>query len=158
MPRYEESVNLKNLAQDLIQKHHDPLKILKIAYEFRDEAAVSNGKVIAGKCIRVDDRNYTLHGYDIIIEIARDVWDEATSQFQIAVLDHELTHVGIRFEETGEEQRDAKTDRIKTFIRMHDIEEFASVLERYGEYHASLRAFLEAFARRKSKEEEDGLS
>jgi len=158
MPRYEESGNLKTLANVLVGKHHPALKSLKIAYEFREEAAVSNGKVIAGKCIRVDDRNWILHGYDIIIEIARDVWDEATSQFQIAVLDHELTHIGVRIEETGEEQRDPKTDRIKTFIRLHDIEEFSSVLERYGEYHADLRAFLEAFARRKSKEEDDGLS
>ena len=155
MPKYEESINLRNLAENLIKEHHENLKVLKIAYEFRDEAAISNGKVVAGKCIRVDDRNLTLHGYDVIIELAKDVWSEATNKYQTAIMDHELSHIGIRFEEDGEPSRDPSSNRIKVFLRHHDIEEFAAVLERYGDYHADLREFLKAFERSKNKEEED---
>ena len=155
MPKYEESTNLKNLAESLIGDHHENLKVLSIAYEFRDEASISNGKVIAGKCIRVDDRNLTLHGYDVIIELAKDVWDQATDKYKTAIMDHELSHIGIRFEEDGEPSRDPSSNRIKVFLKHHDIEEFASVLERYGDYHADLREFLKAFERSKNKEEGD---
>lgn len=148
MPKYEESTNLKNLGNDLIRKHHQDLNILKIAYEFRDEAAVSNGKIIAGRCVRVDDRNYIIHGCDVIIEIAKDVWDEATDKYRTAIMDHELSHVGLRFED-GDVVRDVKSDRIKVFLKHHDIEEFADVLERYGSYHSALREFLKAFERSK---------
>ena len=157
MPKYEKSTDLKNLAETLIEKHHPNLKEVKIAYEFRDEASVSNGKVVAGRTVRVDDRNYALHGHDVIIEIAKDVWDEATDKFRIAIMDHELSHVGVRLEEYGEPQRDLKTDRVKVYLKHHDIEEFADVLERYGAYHADLRAFLAAFERNKKAEDPEGI-
>lgn len=155
MPRYEESVNLKNLGEALIEKHHPGLAHIKIAYEFRDEATISNGKVIAGRCIRVDDRNLILHDNDVIIEIAKDVWSEATDNFQTAIMDHELSHIGIRFEEDGEPARDPKSNRIKIYLEHHDIEEFADVLERYGDYHVALRDFLKAFERNKKNQAED---
>ena len=155
MPKYSESTDLKNLADTLLDKHHSALKVLKICYEYRDEASVSNGKVIAGRCCRVDDRIYVIHGYDVIIEIAKDVWDEATDNFRVAILDHELSHIGIRFEEDGNPSRDPSSDRIKVYLKHHDIEEFADVLERYGAYHAALRSFIDAFARNKKKADDD---
>jgi len=153
MPKYEESTNLKNLGESLIAKHHKNFGKIKICYEFRDEASISNGRVIAGRCIRVDDRNYTIHGYDIIIEIAKDVWTEATDNYRTAIMDHELSHIAIRFEDDGEPARDASSNRIKTYLKHHDIEEFADVLERYGSYHAGLREFLKAFERNKKRQE-----
>jgi len=155
MPKYEESTTLKNLGESLIEKHHPNHKHVKICYEFRDEASISNGKVIAGRCVRVDDRNFIIHGYDVIIEIAKDVWTEATDNFKTAIMDHELSHIGIRFEDDGEPERDSKNDRVKVYLRHHDIEEFADVLERYGDYHVALREFLKAFERNKKRQEQE---
>jgi len=149
MPVYKQDKELAEIAALVIKEHRPGLEIAKICYMFREEAAISDDKVIAGMCVRVDDRNYTIHSFDMVIEIARDVWEEATGQFRVALMDHELGHVGIRYDEEGEPIRDAVTDRLKTYSKRHDIEEFEDVLERHGAYHKALRDFLEAFARNK---------
>jgi len=133
----------------MVEKYHERLKVLKIDYEFRDEAQVSNGKVTAGRVCRVDDRNRILHDYDCIVEIGKDVWDTASEEFRIAIVDHELSHIQIFMDDDGKVKRDDKTDRIKIYMRHHDIEEFSEILERYGAYHADLRGFLAAFDRNK---------
>lgn len=152
MPRYIENQELRDLATGLIASHHPHLKILNIAYVFREEASVSNGKVIAGQCTKVDPRNWTLHKRDIIIEIAKDVWAEALPTFQAALMDHELSHVGIDMNEDGTPKMDDLTGRVMVRVKPHDIEEFDGVLERHGAYHKDLRRFLDAFV--KSKEEQ----
>ena len=145
MARYRSDEGLSELAKGLIEAHHPQLAILKIGYIFRDEAATSAGKIIAGKCIKVDDRNRTFHGLDILIEIGKDVWDEATPQFRNALMDHELSHIVVRLGEEGDPEMDEKTLRVKTYLRHHDSEEFAPVLERHGAYHEDLRDFLLRF-------------
>jgi hypothetical protein len=101
--------------------------------------------------IRVDDRNRTVHGHDFIIEIGKDVWDEATAEFQRALMDHELGHCGVRTDDAGQPLIDEQTGRLKTFIKPHDIEEFEDVLEEHGPYHAALRQFLNAFAKNNAR-------
>ena len=149
MPSYTTDPELDQLAQRIIQTDRKGLKVLRIAYMFRPEAPCSDGKVTAGMCVRLDDRNYTLHQYDFVIEIANDIWIEATTQFKHALMDHELGHIGVRMDEDGQPAMDEKSGRIKTFSRKHDVEEFEDVLTRHGDYHSGLRSFLKAFADRK---------
>lgn len=158
MPVYKRDKELKNLGDKIIEDCRPNLKMLEIAYLFRAEAPISDNKVTAGMCVRVDDRNRTIHGVDFVIEISQDVWLEANDQFKLALMDHELGHVGIRMDADGQPEMDEKTMRIKTYIKKHDIEEFEDVLERHGDYHKELRSFLEAFARhkKKKKDEEEG--
>lgn len=152
MPNYTLDKGLEELGKAIIYKTRPILGHVKIAYMFRPEAAISDDKVIAGMCIRVDDRNRTVHDQDFIIEIAKDVWDEAPSdEFRNALMDHELGHAGVRCDENGDVIYDEKTNRPKTYIKKHDIEEFEDVLERHGAYHKNLRSFLDAFARHKKK-------
>lgn len=149
MPAYTADKGLETLGNKIIKADRETLSILKICYMFRAEAAVTDDKVIAGRCVRVDDRNWTVHKYDFLIEIARDVWDDASEEFQLALMDHELGHCGIRMDEDGQPGIDDKTNRIRSYCKMHDIEEFEDVLERHGGYHKSLRKFLAAFVEHK---------
>lgn len=152
MPAYASDPSLEPIGQKIIDEYRPDLKILKIKYLFRDKAPVSENHVTAGMCYRVDDRNRTLHGYDIIIELARDVWDEANDDFRRALVDHELGHIGIRIDDdSGSPAIDDATGRVKVYLRKHDIEEFEDVLERHGAYHKGLRSFLEAFAKGRDK-------
>lgn len=151
MPAYTKAPEVESIAQSIIKNDRPNLVMLKISYLFRPEAPVSDGHVTAGMCRRVDDVNRTLHDQDVIIEIAKDIWDEATAEFKRALVDHELGHVGIRMDEDGQPMIDEKTERVKVFIRKHDIEEFEEVLERHGAYHKSLREFLAAFDKSKKK-------
>lgn len=147
MPAYTMDKGLESLANTIIDQHRPMLKMLKIGYMFRDQAPISDDKVVAGMCYRVDDRNRTVHGHDFLIEISKDVWDQASDEFKIALMDHELGHVGIRMDEDGQPAMDEKTLRLKTYVHRHDIEEFEVILERYGAYHKALRSFLDAFAK-----------
>lgn len=157
MPSYKTDKDLESLATILIKKHRPKLVNVAICYMFRDEAALDrqSEKVIAGQCTRTDDRNYTIHEFDFVIEVARDIWEDATDQFRTALMDHELGHVGIRFDENDEVMRDPRTDRVRTFIRKHSVEEFEEILERYGDWHKELRDFLAAWARRRMKRDEE---
>lgn len=158
MPRYKEEQALVDVATGLMDKFHPHLKILRIGFLFREEASISDGKVIVGMAMRNDDRNWTLskkgsskgQGIDAIIEVAKDVWEDAEPRFREALIDHELSHIGlIEDKETGTLVMDEITGRIKIKVRPHDIEEFEGVLTRHGAYHEALRTFLRAFAQHK---------
>jgi len=151
MPTYSPAPEVEAIAKDIIDKIRPYLGHVKITYLWRPEAAISDDKVVAGMCIRVDDRNRVIHDQDFIIEIAKDVWDESpTDEFKRALVDHELGHAGLRMEENGDVIYDEKTTRPKTYIKKHDIEEFEDVLERHGPYHKNLRSFLDAFGKHKA--------
>lgn len=151
--RYALNANLERLGNTLIgsTKSLENLKMVKIGYMFREEAPISEGKVTVGMAIRVDDRNWAIHKTDALIEIARDVWEEASEQFRQALMDHELSHISVVMDEAATPVMDESTGRIRIRIKKHDIEEFADVLERHGAYHESLRVFLDAFAKNKEQ-------
>lgn len=154
MVAYKQDPGLESLGRELIEKHHPNLKILKICYLFRPEAAMSGDHLIAGMAVRLDDRNWSVHHFDFAIEIAKDVWDDATTEFRTALLDHELCHVAIRFDEEDTPMSDEKTGRWKTYLRKHDVEEFDAILDRYGGYHAELRDFLKRQTEKRLTKEE----
>lgn len=162
MPAYIPNASeVKKIADEVIEKHLPHLKLLSIEYIFRPEASVSEDRVTCGMCCRVDDRNWTIHRNDFIIEIAKDVWDEATDEFKVALVHHELSHCGIRLEEDGIAPRmDEKSGRIRTYCKPHEIEEFEQVLEVHGAYHKKLRDFIDAFGRNKrdKKKKDDTIT
>lgn len=151
--KIEESPDVKKLAQEIISEWHKPLADLKIAYFFRAKAGKSGDKVVAGKCIRVDDRNWLLHGYDILIEIAKDVWSKAKPDFRRAIVDHELTHIYAELDAAGKIVRDAD-GRAQVALRERDVQEFAGILRRHGAYTDDLIRFLDAFQRRCEEQQE----
>lgn len=146
---YSRDSGLEGVAKPIIEAHHPTLKQLKIEYLFRPEAAITDGKVIAGRAIRVDDRNWAIHKTDAIIEIAQDVWEGSSKDFRNALMDHELSHLKVEMEDADKPEREKGTNRVKFRLKHHDIEEFSGVLKRYGDYHEALRTFLEAFAESK---------
>jgi hypothetical protein len=141
VPEYQLDDGLKFTAKGIIEAHRPELMGVKIAYVFRDEASVSHGKVIVGKCYKVGPRDIVLHGFDFVVEIAQDVWAEATADFQQALMDHELGHIGLDgLDDDG---------MPKYYLRRHDIEEFSEILSRHGAYHGALMTFLNTwYARR----------
>lgn len=143
MPLYSKNDDLTQLGERVRMKFHEKrLKGLSIAYLFRDKAAVSRGKVIAGMAMRVDDRNRALHGHDAMVEIAKDFYDSVTPAHREALMDHELAHIEIELDAEHEPKIDADTGRLKVRMRTHDLEEFNEVVERHGAYRERIAAFL----------------
>lgn len=133
------SDELKEAGALVIEECHQPLAGLKIAWFFKDKATKKPGsKFVLGKAIAVSDRDWLLHKYDVIIEIAHDMWKISSDEARKALLDHKLSHV------IWEGDLDEESERPLVWLLGHDIEEFEKVLARRGCWHPGLRGFLNA--------------
>ena len=115
-----------NIAADLIET--EPLlqdikdSEVTIVYLSSDKEKTRNGRMIHAECEKIPDKykwavpcDFTITVYEPNVE--------RLSEYQIGILIfHELLHVGI--EKDGNEE--------SYFVRPHDIEDFRTILERYG--------------------------
>ena len=159
MAAFTESQELQDLGKHLIEQNFPTLGILKIGFLFRDKSRKIQGRLVPGDARKSSDRDWSLHSKDFVIEVAEDVWQEATNEFRLAIMDHLLARVGIDFNEDGTVRMDETTGRIKTYNRKPDITEFTEVIQRHGAYYPELREFLDTFlARQESKDKEPFLT
>lgn len=135
------------IADQLIGDHHPHLKDVHVVYLWRPKASTSKGAVVLGKARKISGLNAQLvalarpEGSDedaevdfFAVEIAEDTWETLTEAQRVALVDHELCHLGVEIAE------DADKDR-KLVIRGHDLEEFAAVVERHGLWRPDVEAF-----------------
>lgn len=115
---------------------HAHLSEADIACVFRSEPAKSGGKENAATIRKAGDRDRLLHGKDLVLEVAKPIWDGMTEAQREALVDHELCHV-------AEAGADEDTGRMKWAIVAHDVEEFAAVIERRGLWAPHVRRFGE---------------
>lgn len=95
---------------------------VRIAYLSSQEEKRKNGREILGECVLVKDQYRWCVPYDFMIFIYEPncLWlDE--KQKRILIM-HELMHVGI----------DQDSDEIRFRIVPHDVEEFWTIINRYG--------------------------
>jgi len=125
------------MAARLISDHHQHLAEAKICYLVRTGEWKKKGKDVFGKAERVSQKNKYLTGYDFIITISNRAWTMAPDErFKEALLDHELTHCC---------KDEDKEGNPKWYIQDHSVEDFNSVIRRYGLWDASLRIFIDAY-------------
>ncbi|MCL6557401.1 MAG: hypothetical protein K6U74_01120 [Firmicutes bacterium] len=132
-PQVEES------AKDLIGHYHQHLASARIKYLFR-EGAWSK----AGAATRVNARDKKLHGYDFLIVINKEFYEQMAPDARRALIDHELSHCGIS--ESGDWK-----------IWKHDVEDFAAVIARHGVWNEGSQKYLSAGMKRIQKENEPNL-
>lgn len=135
---YVDSPEMQEVGEKLIGDHYPLLKDVSIGYLFRSDVMLSQGKMILGRAVRVDDKNFVYGGRDVLIEVSDPTWSELDAGMREVLIDHQLAHIGVKlekgvplYEESG---------RLKVFIRSHDVEEFQSILDRYPDIHKKLRA------------------
>jgi hypothetical protein len=130
---------VKAIAESLIEEFHEHIADLTVLYVFRSEHAEEAGKVVLGKAKKVTGLNAYLAWRHLaeeesgsavasfyVVEIAHDTWCALTGPQRIALVDHELSHIG------------------PDGIVSHDIEEFRGVIERHGLWRPALEEFIEA--------------
>jgi hypothetical protein len=117
---YEAPQAIIDLAKDVIEKHHPDLKEARIGFIMRSDAPVANGGVTYGQARVVSARDQVHMPFDFIIWLAADTWADLTAAQQRALVDHELMHC--KWDPAHE----------KATIRLHDIEEFAAIIQRHG--------------------------
>ena len=74
-------------------------------------------------------RNVFLTGYDFVLEIALEVWNEFSINQRRAIIDHLLSRC------IGEEQEDGS---MKWKIRPPQVQEFPEVVARHGQWNDDL--------------------
>lgn len=109
-----------------------------------------DGRLRLGQARKASDLEKELQGltaYDFVVVLNHEVWPELDGTQRRHLLDHELTHCEFA-KKDGLVQKDER-DRPVCRIRGHDVEEFASCVDRWG-YHvmASLEAFAAVILRR----------
>jgi len=94
-----------------------------IIYLSSDKEKKSKGRTIFGECEKIPDKYKWSIPADFTITIYEPNIINFTDEQIKILLFHELLHVGIDWDKNGEE---------KYTVRPHDIEEFRTIIDRYG--------------------------
>lgn len=136
-PWAEAPNSIIDLAQEIIYDYHRGLLEARIGFLIRTEPSKSKGKRVYAKAEKVSSKHQLLLDLDFLIWIDEEIWSELGDEQRKALIDHELCHCRYNLvEQKGE-------------IVGHDVEEFNSIIERYGAWNAD----LVEFSRRKDKGE-----
>ena len=142
MTVYRQAHEVEKIANDLIKKvpEHKALADVRIYYVFKPEATKSHGKLVLGKARMIGGLNaYLIEDEDpdggnvYVVEIAENTWRRMTAAQQKALVDHELCHFVV---EPGDDDNPTVMK-----IRGHDLEEFASIVERHGFWRSDIATF-----------------
>lgn len=119
------SEKYERIANKLIFENEELnfLASVKILYVSSDKERKSNGKVVFGSCEKVPNKYRFLIPYDFIIRVyAPNISYFDDKQIEI-LLHHELLHIHIEEGKDGE---------MKCSCNPHDIEDFKSIIGKYG--------------------------
>ena len=116
------------MVMELINKHHQRLAGCLISVMFRDTNTwKSQGRDVWGKSYKVAGWQHAVLGWDFLIMLHRETWENLTIGQRYALLDHELLHL----------EWDTETE--KGSLAAHDFEGFVAELDRHGTWQADLR-------------------
>ena|ERR1700677_4282522 len=141
------------LLKEIREMHHGDTREARVALAWRlREKPDKDGHLVLGRCIKVSDLNKEFANWDFIITLNKEAWEdiEFDKKKKMALLDHEMMHAAVCFdEETGERKRDER-ERLIWRIRDHDLQEFNDIVERHGIWKRDIEKFAEVLLRKRS--------
>jgi hypothetical protein len=134
---FVEAPEAEEIGNELIRRYHQDISKAKIFYYFKKKASKKKGKLELATITLTSPKIKFISEkqYDFYIEIGWTEWSELTLQQKIALIDHELCHAAFSL------------DKGKFIIVGHTVEEFREIIERYGFWTESVKAFGEACKR-----------
>jgi hypothetical protein len=145
-----EHPEMYELLRDLIAGAHDHLigANIGLAWALSWKPNV-DGQLVLGKCKKASDLDRLLHGLDFVIILNRAAWNvKGFAEHQEALLFHELCHAEVAIDpDSGDPVYDTAGHQVFR-TRKHDIEEFQSVVARYGCWKKELEEFARAALKR----------
>lgn len=135
MPKtFSQAETVERIANGLIPNYHPELAGARVLYVFVDKAGMKNGRELWGKAQKVGGLWEWAVEKDFVVQVAQDKWNELDENQRTALVDHLLECC------TGEENEDDGSMKWK--IREPEVQEFASILKRYGVWHTGLTSFV----------------
>jgi hypothetical protein len=123
------------IAAGLIPNHHPELASARMWYVFVSEAANKGGQELLGKVKKVSGFLQWITEKDFLIEIALPKWNDLEADARTALVDHMLERC------VGTED-DKNSGQMKWSLREPEVQEFASILDRYGAWNPGLAGFV----------------
>ena len=128
---FREAPEVQAIAAPLISEYHPYLAEAKICYLFRTGEWESRGRKVYGAAEKVSGKYITLTGYDFVITVGFDAWFYADEKTRVALVDHELCHLGRGL--------DDKAGNPKWITVPHMVEDFPEIIRRHGFWSAPLQ-------------------
>lgn len=115
----------------LVDAIHTHLVNAKIGYLFRKKMA-KRDRVVLGTASKASGKVAFYSKLDLLIEVNWEQWLLASPPERCALIDHELCHFG--------REEDEKGRTVYTLVS-HDLEEFGSIVRRWGLWKSDVKAF-----------------
>ena len=131
--KFFEADEVKEMGKWIINKWRTDLRNISIAYVFKQKASKSGDNVTLGAAKTESDLNKVLHTYEAVIIIGFDTWVGMDLDQKLRLVDHELEHLAI----------DAEKGKLGTVP--HPVEEFPSVIQRWGPGNDAQIQFINAY-------------
>lgn len=135
-----EGLDIKTIARRHIEQYPEfgHLADVLIAYAWKRTGGETNGKAVFGKCVKASGLLKYFSAQTFVIWLAADhcrEWGFSNRQLE-ALVYHELCHCG---------ETETKDGERKAVLLPHDVETFASEIERYGLWTDDLRRIKPTF-------------
>jgi hypothetical protein len=134
----DKSGELEKLAAAVLSSDGDDLgrlDTIKILYAWRDPPRYDQKRamLVRGEAKKFSAKDRDLFGYDACVIIAQKVWKELSTEQRTRLIWHELYHIEVLLDHSGEPDLD-DYGRIKIRMRRHDLnlERFSEELEKFG--------------------------
>lgn len=127
---YRDAQQPAALGRVLVCSVHRHLRNREIGYLYRQKME-RNGKTVLGKASKVGSKLAYFSSLEFLIEINWTAWAGLTARQRIALVDHELCHLGIEDTDEGE----------KLVMIPHDLEEFGGIVQRWGLWQPDVANF-----------------
>jgi len=155
--KYTPASDVRKIAEELIEKYHPHLQDVRIEYVMGDKAPKSSGKEVWGFVRKVGSLPAYLASDDdhkkageveafFVMVISEPVWEKLNTEKRTALIDHELCHCGVEVDDEGNG---------KLTLIPHDLEEFTSIVRRYGLWRDDVRDFINTAKPHQHSEMED---
>jgi hypothetical protein len=139
------------LLDRLIEQHHEDLSrtsariVLAFCTSWKPDV---DGRETLGKCKRATDLDRELSPFDFAILLNKTFWQNprVSAAQREALLDHELHHAAVDYDEQGHFKRDER-ERYVFRTKRHDLEEFRDVVARHGVWKNDIEQFAQALRR-----------
>lgn len=122
-----EATQASLIAKALISKIHKDVRKAQVGYLFR-ERMQDRGMVKLATAKKANADLEYFAELDFVIDFNHEAWLQLTPIAKIALVDHELAHLGI-------------DDEGGFCLVPHDIEEFSAIVQRWGLWRPSLITF-----------------
>lgn len=144
---YRLAPEVGRVAKELIAEHHRHLLNVEVVYVFLSKTPKNKGKDVWGRAKKVSglpaflasrqqhDITYEEQADDLfVIEISEEVWERLKPKARRALVDHELSHCWVIWDEKAE------SDSLS--VIGHDVAEFEAILKRHGLWNDDVEDFV----------------